>query len=413
MNTPPESFIHYLWVKKLIPSFGLFTENDEKIEILNYGELNKVSGPDIFNAKLKIGDTIWVGNVEIHVHSSDWYKHKHDVDSAYNNVILHVVFNDDKPVLLQNKQIETLVLPKEFCKFHFKKFKNFLKQKSGALPCSSFLNEIPSVYIENWKTKLLSDRIQRKLEIGGHANDIINYTWRIVMINFGMKYNNNPMKVIALATDFREFESKQKHEIDNYFLGLSNLGFPISMNEFNNMQTKINVPLNLKVSPEWKFGGIRPANQPIIKLMQFSSFLSLTQGKLLEWILAADFKQIDSALEKVQIHSYWETHSSFYKKIKPRSLSLGESFKTHLKINAFLPLFLHLNKKLRNKDVAEEVFEFYDLLPKESNRIVNSMEEYGFQNKNSFDSQSLLQLNNYYCQSKKCLNCAIGNKIID
>lgn len=413
MKTPPESFIHQLWMKKLVPAIGLQTVSGKKIEILKYGELNTIGGPDIFNSQIKIGETIWAGNIEIHINSSDWNRHNHHNDPAYDSVILHVVYNHDHQVQVQNAELETLELPKELCHRYYDKFEQKLQIRTDDyLPCSGLLDQVPDFILENWKTNLISERIEKKLEAHNSNLDIYNFCWSFMMKSFGMKYNQDPMMLISESIDFRELKSKKKSEIDNTFLRLSGLDLPISVNAFNNLQVEILSFVKPKVKPNWNFGGIRPNNQPIIKLMQFSSFFFLGKNKVIDLIIEGDFRSIRFLMKDVQVHSYWETHSSFHKKCKPRKLVLGDVFWNHMMLNAFLPLYFHLNAKLHGKDVTDKLFEQFESLPKEKNRITTKMMDNGFSNNNGFDSQSLIQLYNCYCQAKKCLNCAVGNKII-
>jgi len=190
-------------MKKLIPAIGLNTVSGKSIKILNYGELNTIGGPDIFNCKIKIGDTIWAGNVEIHVNASDWIKHNHQVDEAYNSVILHVVFNNDKPVYIDKVELETLELPKELCSRYLEKFESaFKSMSSDRLPCSSILEQLPNIIVENWKTRLLTERLESKLNTQTSKTDVVNFVWNIIMGSFGLKYNKNPMNLIAESIDF-------------------------------------------------------------------------------------------------------------------------------------------------------------------------------------------------------------------
>ncbi|MCB0478851.1 MAG: DUF2851 family protein [Crocinitomicaceae bacterium] len=414
MSKPKESLIQYLWMQKKIPGRGLCTTSGKKLEIIHYGQINTLGGPDIFQAKLRIDETLWVGNVEFHVNGSDWYKHNHDTDSAYNNVILHVVLNDDRQVAVKNEMIETFVVPPSLVNYHSEKFSPFLSSNfESGLPCASALNEIPEFHLESWKLRLLIDRWEDKLKDNAPKTDVFNYCWSMIMVTFGVKYNKIPMRMIANSINFKELVNLSSHELDNLFLKLSQLEMPISIEENQNMQMEIPVEINTKqIKLEWKFGGIRPANQPIIKLMQFSSFFYLAKDKLVDAMLNLDFKSILRITEEVKIHSYWETHSAYNKQCKERKLNLGRSFQNHLKINALYPLAFHLNKNLNGLDISEKILDNYRNSLKETNRILSFMEQNGFENRNGMDSQSLLQLYNNYCQSKNCLNCGIGAKIL-
>ncbi len=409
--TPPESVIQFLWMQKKIPAIGLSTISGAKIQILDYGQLNTLGGPDIFQGRIKIDDTVWVGNIEFHSKASEWYQHGHHLDSAYNNVILHVVFENDKQVIVNDVELETLIVPPSIWKQYDDH--DLLKNRNQfQLPCSRFLNSIPQIHLEQWKTRLLIDRIESKLK-EVNASDIYNFSWSMIMIAFGIKYNKLPMKMMANSIDFRQLNSMTKGQLDHFFLRSSQLELPISIDEFSDIQFEIPVESKDRITLEWKFGGIRPLNQPIIKLMQFSSFFFLVRNELMNLLRDLNFKELIRCLDRIEIHSYWETHSSYNKKCKPRNLKLGRSFRNHLLLNAFLPLSFHLNQNLHKNDVSSDILDYYAKIPKERNRITNFMQDNGFSNENGFDSQSLIHLNNYYCQSKKCLSCGIGVKILN
>lgn len=411
--TPPESFIQFLWMNKIIPAIGLKNNSGENIQILNFGQLNKIAGPDIFNARVKIGETLWNGNVEFHTKSSEWYNHKHHLDKAYDNVILHVVLEDDKPVELNGNLLDTLTVPPSIVQEYLHKIdKEIVSNPKVNLPCSKLLAEIPSVYIENWKTRLLLDRIEKKLSEFDSKLDIQNYTWATIFSAFGVKYNKVPMQQLATQIDFRELYSYSKIELDNYFMKISQLELPISINSNNLIQTEIPQGKTGQMNIEWKFGGIRPANQPIVKLMQFSSFFFLTKENIVNLLIKLDFNKILNHIDQISIHTYWETHSAFNRKCKSRKLIPGKSFKNHLLLNAFYPLGFILNKRMNKTEVSDHIVECYEKTTKEKNRIVKFMVENGFENKNGFDSQALIHLNHYYCQNKRCLNCEIGIRII-
>lgn len=414
MQKPKESLVQFLWTQKKIPSHGLKTVSDKEIEVIDLGQINTLGGPDVFQAKIKIDGTLWIGNVEFHVNSSDWYRHGHQEDPAYRNVILHVVINFDKSVFIQDSELETLVIPPSLIKQYAKKIegRTEVEQLKGKLPCANLLHTIPDFHLDSWKLNLLIDRWEKKLQEVGSQKDVYNFSWIMIMMAFGVKYNKLPMKMIAQSIDFKELKELPKNELDTIFLKLSQLKMPIAINERNYVQYEIPIETDFELQLDWKFGGIRPMSQPIIKLMQFSSFFSMTKEEMVDLIIDLDIKKIKKRLSEVKIHSYWENHSSYNKKVKNRKVVLGSSFKKHFLINTVFPLSFHLNKNLKNKDVSDEIIQYYENLPKENNRILSFMEENGFKNASSLDSQSLIHLKNNFCEKKKCLNCRIGIQII-
>lgn len=417
-----EEFLHFIWEHRLFNQLDLQTTEGEKLEIIAPGTLNSDSGPDFFNAKIRIGDTIWAGNIEIHQKSSHWYIHQHQTDGAYDNVILHVVEQNDKPALHNNQPISTLEIsyPNDL----FINYEDLLRSKQW-IACEEKIGKVDPFVIRFWYSSLMIERLQAKTGtiqalLQQNKNNWNETFYQLLARNFGMKTNAVPFELLAKSLPLSVLS---KHKInlfqveallfgqsgllnesllgDDYFLSLRN--------EYSFLHKKYG--LNGLEPHLWKFMRLRPVNFPTVRLAQMAMLIHHSSA-LFSQILEIDEITKLKKLFDISTSEYWETHYRFNKVSERITKNLGETFFYNLVINTIVPLLFvygeqHLDQKLKDRALS-----FLEKLPPESNQIVRKWNDLGIESRTAFETQALIELKNCYCENKKCLHCQLGAKII-
>jgi hypothetical protein len=428
MNAPkniPEEFLQYIWENRLFIAQKLKTTEGEQLEILNQGKRNTDSGPDFFNAKIKIGETIWAGNIEIHKNASDWRKHKHHNDKAYDNVILHVIETNDEQVLRSNGElIPGLLLnyPKQL-KINYQ---NLLDAKTW-IACQQQFHKIDPIVLQLGFNRLMIERLENKTQeilsrLKQNNNDWNETFYQMLARMFGFKVNAIPFELLAKSLPI-QILAKHKNNLfqleallfgnsgllnyqllgDDYYLQLRE--------EYSFLYKKYGFkPIEGHL---WKFLRLRPVNFPTLRISQMAALIHQSQGlfsKIIETENMDELKQ----LFRVKASVYWNEHYNFNKKSKNKtSKELGETAANILIINVVIP-FLFVYGEIQNKpNLKNRALKFLEQLPAENNSIITKWEDLGIHPRSAFESQALLQLKNYYCETKKCLNCHIGVKLVN
>jgi len=420
----PEEFLQYIWENNLFEAENLQTVNGETVEIVNVGKRNSDSGPDFFNARVKIDGTIWVGNVEIHRLASDWERHNHNADDAYNNVILHVAEIIDKPVFRSNgEEIPAVVLRYPAAlKINYQK----LLDAKTWIACQSQFHKIDPIVLQLGFNRLMIERLEDKTtEITARLKQN-NHNWNETFYQelarmFGFKVNAVPFELLAKATP-ESILAKHKNSLfqleallfgnsgllndqllgDDYFMELRN--------EYSFLYKKYKLkPIE---SHLWKFMRLRPGNFPTIRISQFAALIFKSNG-LFSKITTIEHLDELQQLFKVEASEYWNSHFSFNKNSTQKSgKELGMSSINTLIINVVIP-FLFVFGESQNKEyLKNRSLEFLEQLPAEENSIIGKWRGLGIESRSAFESQALLQLKNKYCEKKKCLNCQIGVKLV-
>ena len=420
-----EDFLHYLWKYKLFTSLNLTTTDKEPIEIISSGIQNFDGGPDFFNSKVKIGDTVWAGNVEIHIRSSDWIKHQHQNDKAYDNVVLHVVYQHDKEINNQTGQlIPTLQLKEIIDKKLVTNYEKLITSK-GWIPCEKQIKQVNSVTITNWKERLVVERLERKsTEIIGtlklNKNDWEETFYQYLFKYFGLKVNALPFQMLASKTTLKVINKHNKlieieallygqagfleDELeDDYFLSLKK--------EYQFLSSKFSLePFDRST---WKLLRLRPANFPTIRIAQLAHLLHKNPrlfSKLLEVEKVKDIQDILS----VKASTYWDAHYQFgFLSSKKAEKKVGTLLINTLIINAIVPVIFVYSKIKQDEELNDKVFLWLSEIKSENNSIIKNWSQLGLKSSNAMDSQSLIELKNSYCSQKKCLNCSIGNNLLN
>ena len=427
MNTPkimPEEFLQYIWENRLFTHENQQTANGETLEIINVGKRNTDSGPDFFNARVKIDDTVWVGNIEIHRFASDWGRHNHNNDDAYNNVILHVAEVFDKPVYRNNgEEIPAMVL--KYPAALKTNYQKLLDAKTW-IACQSQFHKIDPIILQLGFNRLMIERLEEKTteilnRLQQNNNDWNETFYQELARMFGFKVNAIPFEMLAksLPVGILAKHKSSLFQLESLLFGNSGLlneqllgdDYYISLrNEYSFLYKKYQ--LKGIESHLWKFMRLRPGNFPTIRISQFAALIHKSHGlfsKILEIESLEDLKK----LFEVQASEYWNSHYSFNKTSVRNSVKeLGENSINTLIINIVIPFLFVYGEKQNKENLKNRSLEFLEQLPAEENSVIGKWKSLGVEARSAFESQALLQLKNKYCELKKCLNCQIGVKLV-
>jgi len=417
-----EDFLHYIWQYQKLTTSRLKTVQGHKIQVVSVGELNTNSGPDFYNSRIVIGIQEWVGTVEVHLKASDWFIHKHQGDSAYDNVILHVVWENDVAIFDSNQnKLETIVLKGLVDESLLLSYKSLLQKKKW-INCENQIHTIDEFTLSFWKEKLLIKRLQRK------ANEMQSLllssknNWEVLLFqllakNFGLKINASEFQLLAQNISFEVFkkELSSQFNLEGLLFGQSNLlEESIEDSYYQNMRKEY---LYLKQKYQLddslvklQFFRLRPVSFPTIRLSQFS-VLYFSQKSLFSKVIEVKTMSSIYELFSVSASEYWDDHYTFGKSSAKRKKQLSKSFINLLVLNTIIPLKFMYAKSV-GKDNFEELLQLYKSIKSEKNSILTKFKELKLKTESSADSQSLIELKTEYCNQQKCLQCEIGNKLL-
>jgi hypothetical protein len=418
-----EDFLHYLWKFKKFDTLNLKTSNDEEIVIGNVGQYLKVAGPDFFNAQIKIGSQKWAGNVEIHLKSSDWYVHHHERDAAYENVILHVVWEHDTEIFRRNNtEIPVLELKRFVDKEIIVNYQSLVSQKSWVF-CEKELGNIPEFTLGNWQERLFFERLERKSQSIYSLLEQTQQDWEAVLFcllgkNFGLNTNGDIFFKIAQSVPFSIIR-KESFEVENLeALIFGHAGLLDADKEdiyFKDLKFRYfyllhKYQLEKAVIEPVQFFKHRPDNFPTIRLSQLANLYHVHQN-LFSKIIALN--SVNSIYELFQVSAapYWLTHYQFDKESPKKKKTLSQTFIDLIIINTIIPLQFAYAKS-QGREMDEDLIHILNDVGPEKNSIMDKFSSFGIQAKNAFESQSLLQLKNEYCDKSRCLECAIGMELL-
>lgn len=422
-----EDFLQYLWKYKKFKLTSLKTTRSEELILQQVGQHNtNNSGPDFFDARLSIQGQKWAGNIEVHIQSSDWYVHNHENDPAYDNVILHVVWEDDIEVFRKdNSVIPTLCLKDYVAQDMLIRYKKLFEVDTKEwIRCEKQLPEVSDFMMSNWQERLYLERLEQKsvLILGllkSSANDWEAVLYKMLCKNFGLKVNGEAFLSIARSIDFSVIRkcTKNLNQLEALLFGQA--GFLESDIEDSYVENLKKEYLFLKTKFQLRSHGVlpfqffrlRPPNFPTIRLSQFA-MLYFKNHKLFSKVIEIDTLDGFYRLFDVETSDFWKNHYTFEKKSKTVKKKLTKPFVDLLLINTIIPIkFLYSRSIGRGQE--EEIFELITKLSHEKNSIVDNFRNLNVTIKNAMHSQAMIQLKNTYCDKKACLKCAIGNYLLN
>ena len=419
-----ENLLHFIWNMKLFNTSKMTSNCGKTIKIFKSGEPNINTGPDFLNVKIEIENQLWVGNVEIHVNSSDWYAHKHETDANYDAVILHVVWNDDVSVFRKNnEEIPTLELKKYISVDVLNNFNSLFKKNKNWINCEKDIAKIDPFTLLHWKERLYFERLEQKSELIKAILIKTTNNWEETLFlllakNFGLKVNGEAFYSLVTSFNFAVFQKSLGSitlleallfgqagmlEVENESEYYKNL-----KKEYEFLKTKFKLT---PISPnQIQYFRLRPNNFPTIRLSQLAGLYVLHHNlfsKIIEAKCIEDFYKIFS----VSTSNFWETHYTFSKESKKSTKKLTKSFVNLLIINTIIPVLFMYYKSL-GKTNNSLILSFLEEIQPEKNSIISKFSDLKINSKNAFDSQALIQLKNEYCAKQRCLNCAIGKELL-
>lgn len=419
-----ESFLHYLWQFQYFDRKDLLTTEGEQLAVLKTGLLNTNAGPDFFNAKINIGSIEWAGNVEIHIKSSDWFTHHHETDAAYNNVILHVVWENDKPVGQNGTSIPTLELKDRVDPSLLKEYKKLINSPAS-IPCEKSLPSVEELIKLSMLDKALMQRLESK---AGLVKDLLNLnnndwdetTYQLLAKNFGFKVNADPFFQLSKVLPYKIMQ-KQSSLLQAEALLFGQAGMletktkdeyiSLIFREYNLLSQKYALHDWRLNAGQWRFLRLRPANFPTIRIAQFASMLFHSKNIFSQLMSAESYLSIRKIIEQHQ-SEYWRTHYRFGKKAKGSVSELGDASIENIVINTVAPLLVAYGKHKDEQVYIDRAIDLLQQLPAEQNKITRAWGELNWKVKNAFDSQASIELYNNFCQKRQCLNCNIGISIL-
>jgi Protein of unknown function (DUF2851). len=417
-----EEFLSFLWKYRLYDADCLKVEGN-KIQVLSTGELNRDSGPDFFNARLKMDDTIWAGNIEIHQKASDWNRHGHDKNAAFDNVVLHITGENDAPVYTsKGRHVPTIIL--NFDPLHLSKY-NSLMQTNRWIPCADYLLSVEPVIISSILSKMGIERLEFRTnlitdDLGKSINDWEEVFYRYLARSFGFHVNSHPFEMLARSIPYIMVKKHghQRLQLEALFFGQA--GFLLDdyskddyynslREEYNFLRAKYDLQT---IEPHlWKFMRLRPGNFPTIRIAQFVAMLN-TNVSLFAAVLDASTTKSLHEILLADVSAYWQNHYTFGNPSPLKSKSLGRLSADVLIINTIVPFYFIYGKKTGKVEFQDKAMKFLEEIEAEGNAIVRLWKQVGIKPKNAFESQALLHLKSEYCDRKRCTECGIGVKII-
>jgi len=419
-----EDFLHYIWKLKKFETLNLQTTKGEQVVIQNVGTHNYHTGPDFFNAQLIIAGQLWAGNVEIHIKSSDWYVHNHEVDPNYDNVILHVVWEHDTPVFRKdNSEIPTIQLKNYVSQVALNNYAKLFNSKLTWINCENTIANVNPFIVTNWLERLFFERLESKAKAIEAILKASNNNWEAVLFkllakNFGLKVNGDAFFSLANSFDFSVVRKQQSNlqSLEALFFGQANMleddiqeAYYIALQkDYAFLKQKFKID-NTSVSP-FQFFRLRPPNFPTIRLSQLANVYHMHHN-LFSKVIASDSVADIYKLFSVSTSPFWESHYTFDKVSSARKKHITKSFVDLLLINTIIPLKFCYAKQ-QGKSIEEEIVNLMQQLKPEKNGIVDKFASLKVVSESALESQAIIQLKNLYCDKNRCLKCAIGNTIL-
>lgn len=422
-----ESFLHYIWQFQYFNKDNLCTAEGEEISVLHPGLVNTHAGPDFSQAKIKIGSIDWVGTVEIHTQASLWNQHRHAGDSAYDNVVLHVVWQNDKPVFRSDgTALPTVELKGRVDEELLLQYRK-LVDSGFSIPCTHSFSQVPDIIKFSMLDRAVIHRLERKARevetlLQQNQGDWEETTYQLIARNFGFKVNNEPFLQLAKNLPYKTIRKHlsfplqveallfgqagmlEKEAIkDPYYLDLKR--------EYKILSAKYALELSrLKVS-QWRFLRLRPANFPTLRIAQLAALLG-AHPHLFSLIKDTHDMATLKALFAVTQGEYWKDHYRFGMKAKSFVSEVGESSRENILINSVAPLLVAYGRQYDDTTFTDRAIELLQALPAEKNKILHSWSALGWSVKNAFDTQGLIELYNSFCTPRQCLQCGIGISLL-
>lgn len=416
-----EKLLQYLWNFKIFNNYNFKDTDGNSIEIEDFGIWNTNAGPDFLMAKVKINEITLHGNIELHVKSSDWIFHQHSADPNYDNIILHVVFEDDTDIAeLKNNNIPTLELKNHIDADIISKYQKLISE-TQFIACEQLFEpkKIPLFFFEETLINKLEEKsLGIETDLKKNQNNYEAVLFHSLAYSFGLKVNAELFKLIAESVDFTIINKirQNKGQLEALLFGISDwLEFPedeqmkVWKNEYLFLKAKFGIH-NLKIRP--KFLRLRPPNFPTLRLSQLANLYHLQQNLFSKVMQAKTSEELMHIFRDIKASEYWDHHYNFGKISPVKSPKIiSKDFAELVILNSILPLKYTYHKH-HNEEITDEILAYYKQLSSEKNTVIDGWKNLGLKTKNALESQALIYHYKNYCTPKNCLNCSIGFKIL-
>lgn len=415
-----ERLLQFIWQHSLYNPGGLKTIEGEEVTVVHPGMYNTNAGPDFLEARVRIGNTLLAGHIELHINTGDWLKHNHQHDEAYKNIILHVVYHHDGAQVSDAPLLELAahITPEVISKY------DSLVQATQNIPCASRLGTIKDITKEAWLSRLLAERWEEK---NGEWRELLTQSagdWRNLLYwrmaaNFGFKVNSTPFLMLAISIPLNVLaKHKDLLQVEALLFGQAGMlqrnfteEYPNRLKaEYGYLQKKYKLtPIPVKL---WKYMRLRPANFPTIRIAQFAALVHKSLHLFSQIIETHTVKEVAPLLD-VTASEYWDTHYTFDEKQEETTKKhLGLTSVHNIIINTIAPVQFLYAAEQGTSAQQEKALTLLEAVPVEKNSILGTWQDAGWKAQNAAQSQSLIQLYNKYCTSKRCLDCALGHNIM-
>jgi len=413
-----EKLLQYIWQFGFYNHNHLTTTTGEPVQVLFAGNLNTHQGPDFSDARIRIGNTLFAGQVELHVKTSDWQRHRHSSDENYRNVILHVVYqNDEQESALPLVELQPLV-----SSVLLHRYESWMSSPSF-IPCAASLGMVKEITWVAWKERLLVERLSRKAEAVLALFEESNHHWEetfwwLLARNFGLKVNAEAFEAVArsIPVNLLARHKNQIHQLEALLLGQAGLlqddfkeEYPkLLQREYRFLQHKYNLrPVAVPVH----FLRMRPVNFPTVRLAQLAAFI-LNAAHLFSTIIETETVTELKSLFSVTANDYWHYHYRFDEVSEFRMKRLGGDMISNLVINTVVPVVFAYGRYFKKQPLQYKALRWLEETAAESNAITRGFVQLNIANKTAYDSQALIELKNQYCAARRCLYCSVGNAIL-
>ncbi|MBR6128619.1 MAG: DUF2851 family protein [Bacteroidaceae bacterium] len=397
-----ERLLHYVWKHKILPLKPLTTVEGQTVEVIDPGLHNHDQGPDFFNAKIRLDGTVWAGNVEVHLRSSDWYRHGHESDAAYNSVILHVVGEVDAEVVTQEGK--TLPQVRLDIPEHIRRSYEELCRTEDYPRCHRIISSIPSIKVRPWMDALLVERLKERSEKVAERAERTGGDWeRATFVtlsrSFGFGLNGDAFERWAMRIPL---SAAGKHrddlfQIEALFLGMAGLIDEVEAQrssqevlllsqEYAFLKHKFSLGDAMERA-DWRFLRTRPSNFPSARILQIAELYHSGRAQMSSLLGAQSVEELQTCLA-----------------VK----GMTAASRRLLIINTVVPLLFAYGRHTSNDDICQRAIRLLETLPAENNYILRQWQECGLKVSTAADSQALIQLKRQYCDRTDCLRCRFG-----
>lgn len=422
-----EEFLHYLWKYGLYDHEALFDDKGNKVTVINPGEYNRDSGPDFFNARVKIADVEWAGNVEIHSKASEFMQHGHHTNHAFDNVILHVVAENDNQV----KNSLGMNIPATVLKYSPSLYDKYVELVNNpyTIACQLEIKNVDTFIVRQWLGTLAVERLMNKVAVinkmlESTLNDWDEVFYRLLARYFGFRVNTTQFEMLANALPYKIIRKHSDNHLQVEALLFGTAGmldsrlfkdaieddyFRLLVREYKVLMAKYSLkPLHGWL---WKFARIRPPNFPTLRISQLASLLTTSEGLFSKIVEIKDVKQL-KLLFCASASSYWNNHYVFGKESGDSVKTIGSMAVDLLLINVVVPMVFAYGASRDNREVREQAVELLGLIKPEENMIIREWREVGVEADSALYTQALIELKNNYCKRRRCVECRVGSKLI-